>query len=445
MKGSDMRNIGRQMLLLSAAALCCSGVKAVYHSNIEVPFDTRIKKASGSHLVKIGAEIEYGFESDKGFNGDSDSVNAAQLYADRESARNMLIDPGYKQAFPTTGYSTTDFPNGLDWSLWGMPLGLGTNWGDMTVTAKQQQSNLTLWGRVVIDYGTVPGQFFLGMALPFRSVSVTDVTWTDLTDATADGARNPIWMSNLTSKLAAYVKAVGNLDINAWTKRGLGDAEVCFGWANSFARSDGNVRQIDVHASLGLSLPTGVQRCYNEAFSSPFGNDGSWGMLFRGGYDASLGNDLKLGSAIDLTWLASNTKVRRLKTDASQTDYLILTTGTVTVNPGISWKMNTHATYKLSESCKVSAVYKFSRHEADTLSGVPTGYDTAVVNSLNSLKAWSAQDLTIKANFEGSYGTTGEDDKEGSEVNFSIFYTIPLAGMRTVKNSIAGVELYFSF
>lgn len=440
-----MRNIGRQMMFLSAAALCCSGVSAAYHSNVESPFDVHIKKASGSHLVKVGAELEYAFESACGFNGDENSVDVGQIYGDRQSARTMLIDPNYKQAFPTSGYSTTDFPDGLDWSLWGLPLGLGTQWGDQVVNAKQQQSGMTLWGRVVIDYGTVPGQFFLGMAVPFRSVNVTDVAWTDLTSPTADGARNPIWISNLTSKLAKYVKAVGNLDINSWSKRGLGDTEIYFGWSNSFARSEGSVRKVDVHASIGLSLPTGVKRDSDYAFSVPFGNDGSWGIPVRLGYDVCLGDDLKLGSALDLLWLASDTRIHRLKTDASQTDYLILTSGNATKQPGITWKLNTHAMYKLSESCKFSATYKFVRHEADTLSCIPTGYDLNTVNTLNTLKAWSAQDLTVKAHFEGHFGGTEEDDRDSNEVNFSLFYTLPLAGLRTVKNSIAGCELYFSF
>jgi len=440
-----MTNIGRQLLLLSAAALCCSGVKAVYNSNIEAPFADHIKKTGGSHLVKVGAEYQYGCISDGGFDGNSNSVNAAQIYNPVESARNMLIDPNLKQVFPTSGYNATLFPDGLDWSLWGTPLGLATLWGDMTVTAKQQQSNLTLWGRVTVDYGTVPGQFFLSLAVPFKSVSVSDVTWTDLTSPTADGARNPIWINNLTSKLTDYVKAVGNLDIKKWDKRGMGDAEIYFGWSNSFAHSDGAVRKVDVHASIGLSLPTSVQRDYDYAFSSPFGNDGSWGIPFRIGYDVCLGDDLKLGSCFDALWLSTVSKTRRLKTDASQTDYLILTTGNVTSKPGVTWKATTNATYKLSEAFRMSVSYKYARHEADTLSCPPVGYDVAVINSLESLKAWSAQDLTLKAHFEGVFGGTEEDDREGNSVVMSVFYTMPLTGLRTVKNSVAGVELYFSF
>jgi hypothetical protein len=440
-----MTNIGRQMLLLSAAVLGCSGVGAVYNSNVEVPFADHIKRTGGSHLVKVGAEYEYGFASDSGFDSGSNSVNAARVYAPRESARNMLLDPNYKQTFPTSGYDTTLFPEGLDWSLWGMPLGLGTSWGDMTVAAKQRQTALTLWGRVTVDYGTVPGQFFLSMAVPFKSVEVSDVTWTDLTDPTADGARNPVWISNLTSKLADYVKAVGNLDINKWSKRGMGDTEVYFGWSNSFGHSDGSIRKVDVHASLGLSLPTSTQRNYDYAFSTPFGNDGSWGIPFRIGYDVSLGDDLKLGSCLDVLWLSTFSKVRRLKTDATQSDYLVLTTGNVTTTPGIKWKATTSATYKLSESFRISAAYKYVRHEEDTLSCPPTGYDLTVINSLQSLKAWSAQDITVKAHFEGAFGSTEEDDREGNSVVMSVFYTMPVAGMRTVKNSVAGVELYFAF
>ena len=440
-----MRNIGRQLLLLSAAALCCSGVKAVYHSNAEVPFDAHIKKASGSHLIKFGAELEYGFEGAKGFDGDSNTVSAAQIYSPLESARNMLIDPNLKQVFPTSGYSATDFPDGLDWSLWGQPAGLGAAWGDMSVTAKQRQSALTLWGRVVIDYGVIPGQFFLGMALPFRCVKTSDVTWTDLTDATADGARNPILISHLTSKLSSYVKAVGNLDINDYTKRCIGDAEVYFGWSNSFARGEGAVRKVDVHASIGVSVPTGRQRNYDYAFSVPFGNDGSWGIPVRFGSDVNLGEDLKIGSSLDLMWLSSKTKVRRLKTDASQSDYLVLTTGKVKTKPGMTLKLNSHATYRLSESCKFSLAHNYVRHEKDVLSCAPDGYDVAVINSLQSLKSWSSQDVTVKAHFEGHYGSTEEDDRDGNEVSFNLFYTLPLSGTRIVKNNIVGAELYFAF
>lgn len=442
-----MKNMRRRMFHLLAAAMCCSAgmVQSVYHSNFEVPHNVHIKKATGEHLLKFGVHAEYGVESNKGFDAQGSTVNVAQIYSPLESARQMLKPSEALLVFPTTGYSTTDFPETLDWSTWGGgPLSLETNWGDFSVTANAQQAAMTLWGRVLVDYGTIPGQFFLGMSLPLRSMRVDNVVWTDLTDATED-VDNTTWQTNLTSKLAKYVDAVSGLDINAWSKRGLGDASVYFGWANDIHHGDGALRKVSVHLSAGLSLPTGYQRDQNVAFSTPFGNDGSWGIPLSAGFSANVGEDLKLGAVADLLWLACKSKVRRLKTDVLQSEYLLLTKGDATMSPGLTMKANLHATYRCSESCKLSMAYQYIQHEKDVLSKLPTGYTSEVVNTLNSLAAWSSQDLTIKAQFEGFFGNEEGDERDGNEVNLSLFYKLPLAGKRSVSNASVGGELSFAF
>ena len=436
-----------RMFHLLAAALCCSAgmLQSVYRSNFEVPHDVHIKKATGEHLVKFGAHAEYGVESSKGFDDQGSTVNAAQIYAPLESARTMLKASEALLVFPTSGYSATDFPEGLDWSTWsGGPLSLETNWGDFSVTANAQQAAMTLWGRVLVDYGTIPGQFFLGMSLPLRSMRVDNVAWTDLTDVNADIDNVP-WQTNLTSKLAKYVDAVSGLDITAWSKRGLGDASIYFGWANDIHHGDGALRKVSVHVSGGLSLPTGYQRDANVAFSAPFGNDGSWGIPLSAGFNANVGDDVKLGVSADLLWLASKSKVRRLKTDLMQSEYLLLTKGDVTTKPGLTMKANLHATYRCSDSCKLSMAYKYIQHEKDVLSKLPTGYDVTIANSMNSLGAWSSQDLTIQAEFEGFFGNEEGDERDGNEVNLSLFYKLPLGGKRSVSNASVGGELSFAF
>jgi len=442
-----MKNMRHRMFHLLAAALCCSAgmLQSVYHSNLEVPYDVHVKKASGDHLIKFGVYGEYGVESSKGFDKDGSIVNAAQIYSPLESARTMLKASEALLVFPTSGYSTTDFPQTLDWSVWGGgPLSLETNWGDFSVTANAQQAEMTVWGRFLIDYGTIPGQFYLGVALPVRSMRVDNVAWADLTDATAD-IDNQTWIDNLTSKLSKYTSAAGGLDIAAWSNRGLGDASIYFGWSNAIHHGDGAIRKVSVHVSGGLSIPTGVQRDYDIAFSAPFGNDGSWGIPLSAGFKANVGDDLKLGVAVDLLWLASKSKVRRLKTDLLQSDYLILTKGNVTTKPGLTMKANLNATYRCSEACKLIMAYQYIQHEKDVISGVPTGYDLGIVNSLNSLGAWSSQDLTLKAQFEGFFGAEEGDDRDGNEVDLSLFYKLPLAGKRSVRTASVGAELSFSF
>jgi hypothetical protein len=438
-----MQNIRHMFLKLLAAVICCNAsVQAVYHSNFEMASVDHIKKAHGSHLFKFGTEFSFARDSTTGYDDQASQVNALQIYTQTESARNMLIDPNYLQILSSA--ATTNFPDGLDWSLWGLPVGLGTSWGDMKVTGKVKQASSTMWGRVLLDYGTIPGQLFMGIAMPICSANVDDVAWEDQTDATADGARNRVWKTNLTSKIEDYVQAAGDLNIRSWSKRGLGDARMYFGWGNSYARGEGAVSKIDVHASIGLSIPTGYQKDYDVAFSIPFGLDGSWGVPLNIGYNIVFGDNLKLSANTEVMWLSAKTKEYRLKTDLSQTDYLILTKGKATKKPGTTWNFDLQALYKCSDSCNLSLTHNLVSHQKDVLSAIPECYDLDIVNSLKSLQSYMSQDLTIRADFEGRYGADTRET-EGNEINFSVFYTIPLSGKQTVKNSIIGGELHFSF
>jgi hypothetical protein len=438
-----MQKIRLTILKLIAAALCCSNaVQAVQHSNLAFTCNDHIAKAHGSHLFKFGAHVSYARASTEGYDGKSAQVGALQIYSPIESARSMLIDPNLLQVLPST--PTADFPYGLDWSLWDRPVGLGSNWGNMKVDAKVKQSSTTLWGRALVDYGTIPGQFFLGIATPVCQANVDDVAWTDLTDRAGDGDRNPVWIDNLTSKFQKYALAAGNLDLYSWSKRGIGDTHIYFGWGNTYAKGEGAISKIDIHASLGVSLPTGCQKNVDQAFGIAFGNDGSYGVPVNVGMNIVFGDHLKVSSNVEAMWLSSKTKEYRLKTDTSQTDYLILTKGIATKKPGMTWKVNTEWMYRCSEACKLSLTHNFVHHEKDVFTAIPEKYNLDVVNSLASLQSYMSQDLTVKGDFSGQYGVN-EDDREGNEINFSLFYTLPISGERTVKHSIVGGELHFSF
>ncbi|MBM3894338.1 hypothetical protein FJ366_01960 [Candidatus Dependentiae bacterium] len=438
-----MQKIRLTIFKLIAAALCCSStVQAVYNSNLAFTSNDHISKAHGSHVFKFGANLAYARASTDGYNNETAQVGALQIYSPTESARAMLIDYDQLQVLSST--ATADFPYGLDWSLWDLPLGLGSGWGDMRVKGSVKQSTMTLWGRALVDYGTIPGQFFLGIAVPLCKASVSGVVFEDLTDVTADGARNRAWKTNLTSKIQKYVQAAGGLDLYDWSKNGAGDTHVYFGWGNSYAKGDGSVSKIDIHASVGLWLPTGCQRSVDHAFSTAFGNDGSYGVPLNLGMSIVFGEHLKLSSDLEVAWLSAKTKEYRLKTDAAQTDYLILTKGTATKKPGAQWKMTTEGVYRCSDSCKLRLAHNFVRREKSVFTQIPEKYNLDVVNTLGSLKASESQDLTVRGDFSGRYGAN-EDDREGNELSFSIFYTIPINGQNAVKHSIVGGDFHFSF
>jgi hypothetical protein len=425
----------RSITVLALLYALCTPLDAYWHSNFSLPYDKYAKRMScGSKSFKAGVSIEHGIRTNESFNGDSKKAGAFELYSATQSSRNMLKD------------TQVTFPAGQDPDGWPNGITLDGPWGDFAVTGYYRQTAGTVWGQIAIPQEKVPGKVFVGVALPIRQVTTSDVVWTDLTDATAD-PMNQTAIDKITGKLSSYVKDVGGLDISAWSEQGAGDLSVFAGWAYDMSPKSTVVTSARTQVSLGAILPTSTERDEDKAFSTAFGHDGSYGVALATAGDISFNNGTRVGSYGDISWFASKARTRRLKTDRTQTELLLLSKGKATLKPGALLKGCLYAKHPLSNRVSVSLGYKYQHQGKGEYSDIPDGFVLTTVNSHQSLNSWTAHDLVAKLSMRASRvrGNDSDDETRVNQLKLNLFYCYPLGGTHVTRNHIVGGEISAAF
>lgn len=269
--------------------------------------------------------------------------------------------------------------------------------------------------------------WWLQISIPVYKVDLKNVTWTDKTlSLTADDTATK---TNITNNLAANVASWGDgLNIGSWGKTGPGDLVVMAGWSGQYQQRKPWIKRVDPGIRLGLTLPTGVKKDEDRIMFMPFGNDGSVGLIVGAGLNVNFKHRIDAGIDIELMHVFNNTRLRRIKVDQNQTDFLLLTKTQVQKDPGFTQKFTLYCEPKLGYGFSARVSYQNVRRGQDTYYVVSNSYSSTIANSAESLKEWTTHNVTAQLKWD-----TGSEDKQVNRPEFNLYFTHPFNGRRSVQ------------
>jgi len=302
------------------------------------------------------------------------------------------------------------------------------------------KANLKAMDFLITGQYYLPHDFCFSLCLPFYSMRLEDVTFTDLTkDITPN---DKLVKDKLTNDITKLVKDLGGLNLTGWKRTGIGDMVALMEWTKNFPQDKEYLKNVTLCTRLGLTIPTGLKRDEDQLFSIPFGNDGSWGILFGGGLDLLFGRYLKFGLDAEFLQLFGTTRDRRIKTDMDQTDLLFLAKTKTFREIGFTQRFNLYAqANKFIKGLSFRFAYQYIKHGEDKLWLFNNCFSDAVANSAESLQNWTIHQLLFDLNYDFI------NDFECPKVvpNISLFYKMPFNGRRAVLCSTVGIAFSLSF
>lgn len=402
-------------------------------TNLFAPYASslRLPSAPKKCAFRVGANGEYG-QTNTGKNADGRKANVLNLFETSQSVLAALEQP-------TTAVATTDFiatRNALH------ILGAyddGTR-GHIALQGKFEQWDVTPHVSYKPCIDAIPGALSLSAALPVRGMRVYDVKLTDKTTGIL-----PVDVdvqSFLTTDMVGNAKKYGNLEMKNWDGTGLGDLAVTLGWSNDYPQTKDSLENVELHAFVGFTAPTSERKNEDKAFAMALGHDGAWTMPIGLGLDLDFKHHIALGAEAQFEIAFNDTKVRRVKTDVHQTEFLLLNKSRVTTDHGLTWKFNVYAqAYHFLGGFSLKAAYEYIKHEADRLTVKEDNISSAAANSSARLKEWNMHHMIFQANYDGF-----ECCKDACiKPQVSVFYKLPVDGKLAVQPQTFGGQLALNF
>ncbi|NBQ17278.1 hypothetical protein EBU24_03105 [bacterium] len=202
--------------------------------------------------------------------------------------------------------------------------------------------------------------WFVGLSLPIYSMKLSNLQWSDQT-------QNVTFSDNLaktliTNNLAANVERLGSgMQLKNWSKTGPGDITILGGYRHSFVQNKPWIKNVTVNVRSGFMLPTGLTCNEDLIMNFPFGNDGSVGLVVGAGIDVDFKQVVDAGIDVEFLHVFNNTRNRRIKVDANQTDFLMLTKTEVQKDPGFFQKFNLYVKPKICTGFSFLLAYQFAK------------------------------------------------------------------------------------
>ncbi len=406
-------------------------------TNFFRPSDATVKLPYvGEHKWQFGSRFEYATTSSSR-TPCSKKSNVLQIYDNYQSSLAMIENP-----LPTVNAQLVTSSGGS------IPLFLQTIQrdgmrGTQLTTGTFSGWDWTIFGSRGFVFDKIPGTFSLSTHFPIRhqeigSLSITDRTNTDRTQATAP--QDILVKQLVTDNLIQNVKQWGGLDLSPWKKTGIGDILVMFAWDGQFPQNKENLKEVEIGAKIGLSIPSGAAKNIDQAFSMPMGNDGAWGMPVGLSLGLNFIHHVKAGLDADFMVLFDNTSMRRLKTTTLQTEFLLLNKGRVLKEYGLTWQFHLYLqAYHFPHGFSASFAYDYIKHDDDIMTPKSNDFNFAIVNSAGSLQEWQAHNLLFKINYDFC------ESSPSAMPQLEIFYKLPVAGKNIINSSTVGCQMAVSF
>lgn len=424
----------RNRLFLSFGWLATSTVSAFAPTNffrVNDPFFIPRHTQAGVFNLSCHAE---GGNANQGRDKIRKHTNILRIYNDTESVIPMLRNP-----------TPTIAGNGVEAllnSLRRLPGGAVTtlNRGLVEFKGSFQQIEGALHAGYTWSSDRIPGMFSLSIHQPFITKKVTSFCYNDLTPSfyCAD-----IKVQNFVKELVGQVKMMGNLTLGNWQNSGFGDTVAQLEWRKVFENMHHNpntpaIKSLMVYAKLGLLCPLAPRKNEDIALSMPLGHDGHWGIPGGAGMEVCFMKYIKTGLFVDFLTLLEHSRERRLKTDITQTNFLLLNKGFAIKDPGFTWQFESFVEFFESQNhLWIKFMYQMTKHYSDRLFSQSSLFDNNIINTAPNLQDWMIQNVIF---------SIGQDYPDHyCSPSMSIFYKLPISGERAIDNHAFGAQLQLSF
>jgi hypothetical protein len=366
-----------------------STVLAIPISNYNRPYDVDFRQRTFDKKTKfmVGASVETG-ASRMGYDEDSNKTGILNTYSEQQSA--IAAFKGASSGSAIANFLSTTISNASD---------SDNIRGNLRVDGKFAQTDITLWGKYKLPLGQIPGTFYLGMYLPIRSASVTEVTWHDKTQYA--NASDLSVHEHLTDHLSSVILQYGSLNIGSWSTTAPGDLTAMVGWYKEFVQNREALKGVTIQTRLGISFPSGIQHNEDIAFSLPTGNDGAVGIPLSLGLDADFVYGVSAGLDVTYLGLFNVNRERRLMTDLTQSDYLLLTKGKAIKVQASIWNFNLYCKLaKIIKGFEIFAEYQFAKQDESNLYPEGDDFSYFIVNSAQSIQEWSYHNIITRTSLD---------------------------------------------
>jgi len=428
----------KQLTLVAFLSCAATNVSAFAPTNFFVPYDVNLQlpcpPKDTRAPFRIGANIEWGDTQD-GYNWDGHKRNILQLHDDTQSTIAMLLKPT-----PEIDAKIGTVLEDLTAAYPGQPLDDGVR-GHIRLVGDFQQFDVTPHVRYTLPVNLFKGNLAVGLYMPVRYAEVYDVGKEDLTESIY--AVDYEVQKQLTHDIDTNIKEFGGPDLGSWSKTGLGDLVLMFDWYNCYTQTErDSLKDVYLHAKAGLTFPTAEEKDEDKAFSVALGNDGAWGIPFGIGLDLYFKQKIAFGIDAEFLVLFDQSKTRRMKTEAYQTEFFLLNKGKATKDYGLTWKFNAYLqAFRFLDGLSLKFDYEYLKHDDDKLTPKSDDFSAAIVNTATSLKEYNSHNLIFQLNYDFFEACLTRSYKP----QLSLYYKLPVGGKNIISSQTVGGQIAVSF
>lgn len=422
-----MKNkISMSLVVLS---LCGQITAGIPHLNLFNPYDWLVRgndRAGACWQWTVGYEGEFNqrsYQADEDENGNSNCfrkrADVLQLYQDEQDLLAALKGDEFTTEL---GQLSTKFNLNDDDGTYGLFIPCGSfNVHNILLSARYYLSNA----------------FYVSAHLPIVSMELKDVAWNPSPKNT-----NQTFDSQITEDLVTDIEQIGNINLHNWKRTGVGDLALMGWWGRDFHQTRPFLQNVYLGLRGGLIFPTGKDTDENVMLGLPFGHDAGVGILGGGHLEMTFCDYYHFGIDGELLHLFGETRDRRIKTDAAQTDLVFLSKVCAFAEPGFTQ----HFTLYLGaeDFCwglSTRLAYQYTRQQEDKLFLGSDHFDSVTANSAESLQDWTTHSLV----FNIAYDFYREGCDPAFRPHISFFVKHGFNGSRAILADTIGGVLSVAF
>lgn len=238
----------------------------------------------------------------------------------------------------------------------------------------------------------IPHNITLAAYIPYRIASLTNVQW-------RQDPNDVAFESSISPDLITTIEQLGHMNLRGWKRHGPGDLMLQAEYYFHRPQAKPYLRNVGIELRGGLLIPTGLQEDINKLAAFSFGNDGGAGILAAFRLELWFVHYLRFAIDAELLHMFGNKHCRRVKTDADQTDLLLLAKAPAFKEPGF----RQHYTLWLDtigwHGFTARVAYQYTRNNEDKYFICAEGFNPAIVNNAESLQDWTAHQLVFSTGY----------------------------------------------